>query len=78
MKKQVVAFNQCIKVYVSEDTYIQNTNNGRYLIGVWAQYADKELVFKKKLKLNKGKLNREYVNCYDVRCYIIADNIKEV
>ena len=78
MSKQIVAFNQCVKVYIDKYTYILNTDDGRYLFGAWAQYADKELVFKNKLKLHKGKLNKEYVLCFGIRCYINCEIISEI
>lgn len=77
MSKQIAAFNQCIKVYIDEDTYIKNVDDGHYLFGAWAQYADKELVPKRKLKLHKGKCDKEYVLCFGVRCYIDRQIIKE-
>lgn len=73
--EEIIAFNLCVRVFRGSRTYISEESGRRYLHNVTATYANKDSKEYKKLLLKTGKMGKEYVTCFGVRCFVCTDNV---
>lgn len=70
IEEEIIAFNSCIRVFRSSQTHISEEVGKRYLHNVTATCANNRRKEYRKLLLKTGKMGKEYVVCFGVRCYV--------